>query len=364
MDTIVIRYFEQVKDLATGTVSLSPLGKETHESISEALMPGSGHHKIFCIKKFTGVANYRWYVEGVALLTAPGAVPAEFTVTLSKIFTTVPEEYLQQTLKKTGYRLNNVLQFGTLVEVDYGFIQTIGREDGALRTNKRYCDTLQKGEMHKRRLAIVVRANRGVCQVVPVTSDAPGTSDKTCFQLSRATLDQLTFWGSSGKDSWAICQMVESVSVNRVLPPATEYLVRGQTRRGRNIHYALRLTEAEKGLLKTSLLHSIGVTDYQQTKTRLGETREQLQKLTDVATDLQAANDRIAALEAERSELLLYKEVAQDWGKGMGEGQLQVAIDDLKALYEAMAAEGSGEKSPSWPEASNVNLFDNVVSRK
>ncbi|GFM67571.1 type II toxin-antitoxin system PemK/MazF family toxin [Pseudomonas cichorii] len=341
MDTIVIRYFEQVKDLATGTVSLSPLGMETHESISEALMPGSGPHKIFCIKKFTGVANYRWYVEGVAQVSALGTVPAEFSVTLSKIFTTVPEEYLQQTLSKTGYKLNNVLQFGTVVEVDYGFIQTIGREDGALRTNKRYCDTLQKGEMHKRRLAIVVRANRGVCQVVPVTSDPPGSSDKTCFQLSRATLDQLTYWGSSGKDSWVICQMVESVSVNRVLPPSTEYQLRGQTRRGRNTHYALRLTEAEKSLLKTSLLHSIGVIDYQQTKTKLSETREQLQELIAVAANLQATNARIADLEAERSELLLYKEVAQDWGKGMGEGQLEAAIGDLKGLYDAMAAEGA-----------------------
>lgn len=344
MDTIVIRYFEQIKDLATGTVNVSPLGKETYESISEALMPGDGEHKIFCIKKFTGVANYRWYVEGVAQLTAPGVVPAEFSVTLSEIFNTVPEEYLQQTLKKTGYKLNNVLQFGTLVEVDYGFIQTIGREDGELRTNKRYCDTLQKGEMHKRRLAIVVRANRGVCQVVPLTSRTQGSSDKTSFQITRATLDQLTFWGSSGKDSWAISQMIESVSVSRILPPATVYQVRGQTRRGRNTHYALRLTEPEKALLRNSLLHSIGITDYQQTKTKLSETRDQLQQLTNVATDLEAAHARIAALEAERRELELYKEVAQDWGKGMGDGQLEARIVELKELYEDMAAEGSPEK--------------------
>ncbi len=344
MDTIVIRYFEQIKDLATGTVTVSPLGKETYESISEALMPGSGDHKIFCIKKFTKVANYRWFVEGVEQCTAPGVVPVEFSVTLSKIFNTVPEEYLQQTLKKTGEAINRVLQFGTVVEVDYGFIQTVGREDGVLRTNKRYCDTLQKGEMHKRRLAIVVRASRGVCQVVPVTSHTPGSTDKTCFQLSRAILDQLPSWGASGKDSWAICQMVESVSINRVLPPITEYQVRGLPRQGRSTHYKLRLTEAEKNLLKTSLLHSIGVTDYQQTKTKLSETRDQLQQLTNVATDLEAANARIAALEAERRELELYKEVAQDWGKAMGDGQLEARINDLKGLYEAMAAEDSPEK--------------------
>ncbi|WP_408598353.1 hypothetical protein [Pseudomonas sp. PLMAX] len=344
MDTIVIRYLEQVKDRATDAISVSLLGKETYSSISEALMPGSGDYKVFCIKKFTGVANYRWYVEGVEQLTAPGVVPVEFTVTLSTIFGTVGEEYLQQTLTKTRSSLNKVVQPGTVVEVDYGFIQTVGREDGVLRTNKRYCDTLQKGEMHKRRLAIVVKANRGVCQVVPVTSNDPGSSDKTSFQLSRATLDLLPAWGSSGKDSWAVCQMVEPVSVNRILPPVTEYQVRGQPRRGRNTHYTLRLTEAEKALLKNSLLHSIGVTDYQQTKTRLTETRDQLQALTTVATDLEAANARIAALEAERNELLLYKEVAQDWGKAMGEDQLEAAVGDLRQLYDAIATEETAEK--------------------
>lgn len=344
MDTIVIRYLEQVKDLATDAISVSLLGKETYSSISEALMPGSGDFKIFCIKKFTGVANYRWFVESVEKLTAPGVVPAEFTVTLSKIFSAVGEEYLQQTLKKTGSSLTRVVQPGTVVEVDYGFIQTIGREDGVLRTNKRYCDTLQKGEMHKRRLAIVVKAGRGVCQFVPVTSNDPGSADKTSFQLSRATLDQLPAWGSSGKDSWAVCQMVESVSVNRILPPVTEYRVRGQTRRGRNTHYTLRLAEAEKALMKNSLLHTIGVTDYQQTKTRLVETRDQLQALTTVATDLETANARIAALEAERQELLLYQEVAKDWGKGFGEGQLEAAVADLRELYKAIADEDSPQK--------------------
>ncbi|MBK5010528.1 hypothetical protein IAE33_002388 [Pseudomonas sp. S60] len=344
MDTIVIRYLEQVKDQATDAISVSLLGKETYSSISEALMPGSGDFKVFCIKKFTGVANYRWFVESVEQLTAPGVVPAQFTVTLSKIFNTVPEEYLQQTLTKTGSSLTRMVQPGTVVEVDYGFIQTIGREDGVLRTNKRYCDTLQKGEMHKRRLAIVVKAGRGACQVVPVTSNDPGIGDKTSFQLSRATLDQLPAWGNSGKDSWAVCQMVESVSVNRILPPVTEYRVRGQTRRGRNTHYTLRLAEAEKALLKNSLLHTIGVTDYQQTKTRLVETRDQLQALTTVATDLETAIARIAALEAERSELLLYQEVARDWGKGFGEGQLEAAVGDLRELYKAMAEEDSPQK--------------------
>ena len=198
--------------------------------------------------------------------------------------------------------------------------------------------------MHKRRLAIVVRASRGVCQVVPVTSKDPGITDKTAFQLSRATLDSLPAWGSSGKDSWAVCQMIESVSVSRILPPATDYQVRGQPRRGRNTHYTSRLTDAEKVLLKNSLLHSIGVTDYQQTKTRLVETRDQLQALTTVATDLETANARIAALEAERQELLLYQEVAKDWGKGYGEGQLEAAVGELRELYKAIAEEDSPQK--------------------
>jgi len=342
MDTIVIRYYQQVKSGPSGAVCLTPLGKETLESISEALLPSSAAHKVFCIKKFTGVDNYRWHVEGVCLVSLPSVSPVVYAVTLSKIFQGPPEEYLQKTMTKRGSSLSKIIQSGTVVEVDYGFIQTIGREDGLLKTNKRYSDTLQKGEMHKRRLAVVVRVNRNVVQVAPVTSDPQSPNDKTTFQLSRETLDQLTVWGSSGKQSWVISSMIESVSASRILPPITDYEVRGVKRKGRNLNYVLRLTPDEKELLKGCLTHTIGVTDYQQTKDRLAAAQQQITTLAPMQAALAAANAKIAQLELERTELVLVNEVANDWDKRMGGGCLQKAVDELRELYSEIEGEPAG----------------------
>lgn len=58
MKTIVIQYFEQTKDLASGSVTLAHQGEEIFDSISEALLPGHGNHRVFCVKKFSGSTHY------------------------------------------------------------------------------------------------------------------------------------------------------------------------------------------------------------------------------------------------------------------------------------------------------------------
>lgn len=340
MTTIIIRYFEQIKDPASSAITLVPLGTETLESISEALLPSVSGHKVFCIKKFTNVANYRWYVESVLRLSDLGVKPAEYVVTLSKLFQSlVAEEYLQQTLTKTKQSLPSLIYPSTLVDVEYGFIQAVAREDGELRTNKRYCDTLQKGEMHKRRLAVVIRAAKGVVQVAPVTSEAPAAGDKTCFQLSRDTLDQLATWGGSGKDSWVLTGMIETVSTSRILPPVSYYTVGQRKRSGRSTHYKLRLTADEKQDLKTSLAHSVGITDYPQIKASLSDAKQQLAAVPEMAANLAAAVAKNAALEAMVSELRLVEEVAKDWAKGMGDNSLAERVDDLRRLYAEIGDE-------------------------
>lgn len=340
MKTIVIQYFEQTKDLASGSVILARLGEEIFDSISEALLPGHGNHRVFCVKKFTSSTHYRWHVEEVALSSQVGTVPAVYTVTLSKLFSSnVPEVYLRQTLDKTRQSLESLIRPGTLVDVDYGFIQIIAREDGEMRTNKRYCDTLQKGEMHKRRLAVVVRAKRGIVQVAPVTSQAPAAADKTCFQLSKSILIQLAQWGTSGKDSWVLTGMIESISISRILPPVTAFKKAGQTRHGRNPNYSLRLTAQETADMKICLGHSVGLVDYQQTKIRLAESQQSLSVLPDLTAELATLKARLAVLADENRQLRLVEEIAQGWSKHMGTNALEDEVADLKAYYDELDAQ-------------------------
>ncbi|MDN8963537.1 hypothetical protein Q0P11_14895, partial [Staphylococcus aureus] len=72
-------------------------------------------------------------------------------------------------------------------------------------TNKRYSSTIQGGEMHKRRLAIVVKVQpRGQVQVVPITSKFQPDLDKSCFIVERSTLEK-TVYSSEDITSWAVC---------------------------------------------------------------------------------------------------------------------------------------------------------------
>gem|GEM_PF-613542 len=350
MDTIVIQYFEQTRDLVSGAVAQALIGTETFNSISEVLLPSKGQHSVYLVKKFSNDSHYRWFVEDIALASKKGAAPAVYAVVLSKPFSSgVPEEYLRHTLAKTGQSLERVIRMGTLVDVDYGFIQNVAREDGETRTNKRYCDTLQKGEMHKRRLAVVISAKRGKVQVVPVTSQAPN-GDKTCFQLSRKTLDKLATWGSSGKESWVLTGMIESISPCRILPPIT-FFQRGQERprRGRDPKYQTWLTNAEIAEMKTCLAHSVGLSDYQQTKDRAADLTKELAAAAAAHNELEAELARLtavlasteaglAAARADNRELELVKEVAVGWGKGLGEGVLEDEVSALRDLYQEMDA--------------------------
>lgn len=338
MPKINVDYFELVSDQAGNRIS-QLRGRESFEDIEEALLPSTEAFKVFCVKKFVGTSNYRWFVESVVCSSVPGAPAANYKVELSKLTLQAPEEYLAQTLQKTGATANRLLWPGTLVEVDYGFIQSVGRHDGQIRTNKRYSDTLQKGEMHKRRLAVVVKISSGRVKVAPVTSNPQPAHDKTCFQLDPTTLGNLTFYGSSGKQSWVLCSMLETVSIRRILPPMSTFKVRGSMRPGRDNAYSQKLTSAEARLLQSSMLHAIGITDYSSLKEELAakklecaETRELKQSVADLTA-------RLAEVEKENAYLKLVEEVAKDWDKALGQGTLGHRVADLAGLYKELAEE-------------------------
>lgn len=73
--------------------------------------------------------------------------------------------------------------------------------------------------MHKRRLAIVVKATGQRVQIVPISSNEPPVGDRTCFVLDRASLEKLTHYNDENKQSFAICSMIETISLTRIFPP-------------------------------------------------------------------------------------------------------------------------------------------------
>ncbi len=319
MDTIIVRYFEAVVDPATQLQSSSLLGAETYNDIHEALIPGLpipkhglDPHPVFVTKCFSGVPNHRWRLMSVSGTPANQTQPAVFSVLLQP-HDVSREIFLNQTLvKNPSQKARQLLRQGTLVEVDYGFVQNTARPDASTKTNKRYTDTVLRAEMHKRRLAVVVKViSENLIQVAPVTSRVPPPGDKAVFQIEQATIDKLTRYQQSGKPSFVLCSMLECVSVQRILPPLT--YGSGSTV-GRNVRYAAALSKAEEKLLKASLLHAVGASGYVpyndllQEQRRSAQLDEQLQALTEALREREEAIKAHSAVES----------LARGWAQHMG----------------------------------------------
>lgn len=336
MNTIVVSYFELTND-ASGVSSPRLIGSEVLNDIDEALIPTKEN---FFIKKFSNINHYIWHVEDVHAESSTSTTPTVFTISLRREISSLPIEFLQQTIKKGPIRSpNRILWPGTLVEIDFGFVQGAGHIDGQIKSNKRYSDTLQAGEMRKRRLAVVVKTFPNRVQVVPVTCAEPSINDKSAFQLSANTLNDLCFYGSSGKDSWVLCSMLETVSIRRILPPATYFHERGIRKSGRSTKYYKKLSTDEMQFMRSALMHSIGVIDYDLLKVRLEEQTVELARRQAIEDDLSTLQRKYDDLLKENKELELIKEIAMSWEKYLGENLIQTQVQELRDLYQEIQSQ-------------------------
>jgi uncharacterized protein YifN (PemK superfamily) len=262
---ITIRYFESF------IVETNLLGSECYIGISEAFLPDLYNQtKSFLVKKFSSKENYNWIVKKISQHGNESEL--FFDILLEVNISNVPEVYLNQTIKKTNKKVSNVLYPGTLVEVDYGFTQSVIKDKNIKKT-KRYPNVLQKNEMRKRRLAVVVKVlSDHRVQVVPFTSQDP-KGDISTFQLSRETLDNLAFYGRSGLNSWALCNMLQTVSITRIIPPITKKQERHKRtelkpffRDVRDELYRLKLTAHDRTNLLNTLLKTYSSDDYLELK--------------------------------------------------------------------------------------------------
>ncbi|WP_122588805.1 type II toxin-antitoxin system PemK/MazF family toxin [Pseudomonas viridiflava] len=302
MQKIVIRYVKSIS-VSTG-INQVLLGQEIFDDICEALIPRvDPNSKAFLVKRFNGTQNYRWDIESVSRVANSNA-PITYEVIVSQYPTAQPIVYLSTTQKKTLAPLNKIVKPYSLVEIEYGFFQDIIKENGDVTSNKRYTNTLQKGEMRKRRLGVVVKVNNSSLQVMPITADCTQAGGKNVIELGQGTLSQLDFYGG-GKRSFALCDMVATVSANRIYPPAQAGT------KIRSTSYKLKLNKSDRSSLIIAMIQSSGYSTY-------------IEDLKELA-DLRHSN---AVLKAEIEELNVYKKLAEVMS-GDIDGDLRVARDWL-----------------------------------
>lgn len=266
---LIIQYYNIPSD---ERAQCSLLGEEIFSNIEEAFIPDlvKKDPKAFLVKKFNGKDNYTWIVKGIS--KKQGGDITLYEVLLDEYESSVPEISLHETIYKSSLgpkKTASLLYTGTLVDVNFGLTQSVIK-DGLIKKTKRYHSVVQNNEMRKKRLGIVIKVlENDKVQVVPITSRDPGI-DKSTFQLSRQSLDPLVFYGTSGKNSWGLCNMIQTVDITRIFPPLTKKIIKkSKTDLSqpsvlyiRDQSYKVRLSSIDKTKLFTSLLATSSPDNY------------------------------------------------------------------------------------------------------
>ncbi|MEZ8789292.1 type II toxin-antitoxin system PemK/MazF family toxin [Vibrio splendidus] len=251
---------------------LKILGSEVYEQINEQLIPDASNKNATITRYFHGRAEHRWLVRSVDLNGYDVLIVLEPRNIEGEVF-------LPQTIKKLKRSAMELLRFGTLIEVDFGFKMLVYKEGGTCQTSaKRYPDVVQNQELHKRRPAIVLKTTRRGVQVVPLTSQEPEdyATNSSVFKLSNESVkDCVTL---RNKDSYVLSHLIQTVSFSRILPPLSIYKS-AQTQRLEN--YRVRIDRTDERALSTALANNVGLKDYYDNKAVLRDTKKELVELQD-----------------------------------------------------------------------------------
>ncbi|MDQ1886526.1 type II toxin-antitoxin system PemK/MazF family toxin [Aeromonas salmonicida] len=313
------------------------LGSEEHEGITELLYPGADEndHVISITKKFEGKPYYRWKVCSVSHLSL-----TELEVVLSPRVESLKEEFLGQSLHDTRFNIAKSLSRGTLVEVDFGYIPLVKKSSGKTDSCKCYVDMPSKGEMHKRRLAVVVKANKSRVQVLPITSKTPSAAEQSSsFQLSNDTLKNLANYNDPAKNSYVIGLMIQTVSPTRVLPPQVH--TRGpRSHVKRDLHYPNKLSAGERQSLETCLANAVGLGALLLARDERNEFRERLigeqQTVETLSVENQLLRAEVDRLQEVERFSLAHRALLEDQYEGLyahrtDEDRQRMLMDDVQA---------------------------------
>jgi len=266
------------------------LGVETYENIGELLLPDATKTNITITRYFNGYSQHRWLVKSIELNDSNITMRLEPRSVEGEVF-------LQQTMNRIKRSAGELLRFGTIVEVDFGFKPKIYRGSDTQTSAKRYPDTVQHHELYKRRPAIVLKATRRGVQVVPLTSQEPEDykTNSSVFKVSANSLKDCI--KLKQKDSYVLSHLIQTISFTRILPPLSVNKSRESQRLDT---YRIRLDSRDQKALSTALANNVGLNDYYDMKAELREVKPQiadlegcLEVMTESNTELDVANKQL-----------------------------------------------------------------------
>ncbi|WP_225181360.1 type II toxin-antitoxin system PemK/MazF family toxin [Pectobacterium aroidearum] len=290
MSNITICYYKQDNLLGSDVL----LGKEIYDDIEEFLLPINYKNTPFFItKSFLGHANYRWKVKLVL-----GIKKGVYGVWLIDKDTST-DIYLNQTSMRIKAPFWGVVKKGAIVIVEFGHVYQVANFIGEIKDTYSYPCTHQSGEMHKRRPAIVVSADKHGVKIVPITSKKPDSYplNKSVFELEEESTQFINEF-SNDKNSYVLCEMIQTVSPARILPP------NAKSRRNvktffRDERYTRIINRRDIWKLETALLSSIGLPKIKQ------DLLEKEEKLSNLESEKQSLDSDSRLLRQELDKMKL-----------------------------------------------------------
>ncbi|SKC34435.1 PemK-like protein [Photobacterium piscicola] len=295
MPLITINYYQLVPSSDEETNQLTHIGTENFLNIKETLIPSINGNSPTITKLFSSSMNNRWKVIAREIITTTNHI----NITLEAIDCT-NDQYLDQTKELKKISLNQILRKGTVIEVEFGSRPDCYSNTNNLQSNKNYPDSNQIKEMHKRRPAIVLNVTKDFVQVVPLTSqEAPGYSrNNSIFEISEESL--INCVTLNRKKSYALCHMIQTVSITRILPPKT----RGKSYSAiRDTRYREQITRNDLIKLNTAIANSVGIKDYEKLQDEIEQLKIEKSDLLRINSDLLRINSELATLRSENMTL-------------------------------------------------------------
>jgi len=315
---------EEIRIIYIEQNSQNELGRETYKGLTEVTFPDINYrnHPITITKMFKDQPSHRWIVKELEHKSN------EIVVQLEPRTTSNDEEFLRKTYLNHTNALKN-LTTGTLVEVDFGYIQSTRKLDGNLGSIKRYPDLANEGEMHKRRLCIVVRAVPDYIQVVPISSQEQNLTDPSICLISHDSLKDLVEYNRPDKQSYSLAHMVEAVSLNRVLPPKSKN--KGAVYR--NNAYNKRINKTDLRKFIKSLAAGVSLNDYtkikEQNSKNFLENKQLKQELEELKAQMAELSANAQKYEASR---YLLEDIYENYG--MDATEIPSKIEEFQAILE------------------------------
>lgn len=218
------------------------LGKIEHISFGTILIPAfkEDAHDMFLKYKFLGYEETLvWQV--LSVVTNVEECTVEVVLRAAHSVSSVAE-FAKEQVKKVEFYIKEF----QIVEVDFGFYSSLFLHDGTLKPNDLFNSALLPGEMHKRRPCITLKAKGNRIQVIPLSTATPNDGDKLCIPISHESFRELASRYRS-KNSYAILNMIQTVSAHRVHPP------RNMNNKFEHKYHLYKLNSSDKTLLKQGL---------------------------------------------------------------------------------------------------------------